>query len=118
MGFCEVLRMFVTCKKCKTKRTDRVLKFHIDYEGVEKWMNGEWQTKKDYIKKIRDECVEMLDYIPYNVIIEHVPGHATPEMRRKNPHLLHIYEGNDNADRLAKSKETINTFPDLVQLLN
>lgn len=65
----------------------RKIKIYHDYEGVAKWITGEWQAKmqvsKDYLKTYND-IKEMIE-----VQFEHVKGHSN------NPY-------NEKADQLAK----------------
>lgn len=78
--------------------------FYIDYEGVEKWMNGKWKCKKPYIRKIREKCLSYLSKINTKVTIQHVSAHSG-------------IIGNEKADKLAKSKDNIDTFQEMINLL-
>lgn len=60
--------------------------FH-DYEGVAKWVNGEWKAKKPETKKYRDAMTDLMKQIEIKFI--KVPAHAG----------VHF---NELADRLAK----------------
>ena len=50
--------------------------FYIDYEGVEKWMNGKWKCKKPYIRKIREKCITYLSKINTQVTKQYVKSHS------------------------------------------
>lgn len=76
---------------------DYTLLFKIDYEGVGKWMRGEWKCKEIYIKKIKAVCDALISKYNFNVQIEYVPGHSN------------VY-GNEMADKLAKNTESFSNF--------
>lgn len=61
--------------------------FH-DYEGVAKWVNGEWKAKKPETKKYRDAMADLMKRIEIKFV--KVPAHAG----------VHF---NELADRLAKN---------------
>ena len=71
---------------------------------LEKWMSGEWVCKKQYIKQIKETCMELIGKIGCRYIITYVPGHSG------------IY-GNDRADELAKSQIDRSDFNELIELL-
>ena len=96
-GFAEVLRYFVGVSGYS-------IHFHIDYEGVDNWMNGSWNCKKTYIKKIKEYCKEILTRIKCDVHIFHIDGHSGNK-------------GNDRADILAKSPDVHSNFQELIDLL-
>ena len=60
--------------------------FH-DYEGVAKWVNGEWKAKKPETKKYQDAMTDLMKRIEIKFV--KVPAHAG----------VHF---NELADRLAK----------------
>lgn len=60
--------------------------FH-DYEGVAKWVNGEWKAKKPETKKYQDAMADLMKRIEIKFV--KVPAHAG----------VHF---NELADRLAK----------------
>jgi len=95
VAFAEVLNRF---RKLQTKIK---ITFWIDYIGVSKWMSGEWKAKKDYIQKIKTRCKQHLEDISLNskseIEIKYVPGHQG-------------IKGNEMADKLAKSNQTIDDF--------
>ena len=95
LAFAETLKMLIG-KKLKRY----IFIFKIDYEGVQNWMNGNWKCKQIYIQKIKEKCDNYLSQIDAKIKIEHVPGHSN------------IY-GNEQADKLAKSKKTIDTLSEL-----
>ena len=100
-GYRELLRLIYESGKDAKKYTFLV---KMDYEGVEKWMNGSWQCKEDYIKKIKLSCDYYLSKLKCKVLLQHVSAHTN------------IY-GNDRADELAKSSLFRNTFPNLFEKL-
>ena len=65
--------------------TDIVIRY--DYEGVEKWITGEWTCRKKISQQYRDKMCELMKQI--GVTFEHVKAHKGNE-------------GNNHADRLAK----------------
>jgi len=89
-----------TLKLLRNVKNPYIFVFKIDYEGVGKWMNNEWKCKKPYIKKIKEKCEIYLKEIKGKVEIEHVKGHS------KN-------YGNEQADKLAKCRERIDTISEL-----
>jgi len=100
IGFAETLKML----KNKNFRNNYTFIFKIDYEGVEKWMNGNWKCKEIYIQKIKAQCVEYLSHINAKIKFEHVPGHSN------------VY-GNEKADKLAKCRENIDTLSSFLETL-
>ena len=99
IAFSEILKTFVNVKNSNIR-----LIFNCDYNGVEKWMTGEWKTNESYIRKIKETCVENMKLIPCQIEIRWVKGHS-------------CNKGNDNADRLAGDNLNYDTFPELIQLL-
>jgi ribonuclease HI len=67
-------------------------------------MEGGWQAKESYIKKIRDTSRERIQRLGFPVRIVHVKGHTG-------------VEGNEKADVLAGSTTAKNTFPLLMKTL-
>lgn len=51
--------------------------FFSDYEGVQKWLSGEWKAKLPYIIQIRDEILDILGRSPWAVEFKWVKGHQT-----------------------------------------
>jgi len=99
IAFAEVLDRIYSAK-CHAKYS---FVFYIDYQGVEAWMSGKWQCKEDYIRKIRDFCLERVDKMSNSISIEYVPSKSD--------------EGNLNADALAKSGKDSDNFIELFKLL-
>jgi len=91
IAFCEVLKMIYLLQSSLN------FVFKIDYNGIEKWMNGTWNCREKYIKKIKEKCDFYILNMKSKIKIEHVSGHSNNY-------------GNDQADILAKSKIEINTF--------
>lgn len=100
----EFVAFAETLKLLRSVKNNYVFVFKIDYEGVGKWMNNEWKCKKPYIKKIKEKCDAYLKEINGKVEIEHVKGHSK------------IY-GNEQADKLAKCREEIDTISELFNSL-
>lgn len=65
--------------------TDVIIRY--DYEGVEKWITGEWTCRKPISKQYRDKMYELMKRI--GITFEHVKAHSGDE-------------NNNRADRLAK----------------
>ena len=68
------------------KERKNITIFH-DYEGVAKWVNGEWKAKKPETKKYQDAMTDLMKRIEIKFV--KVPAHAG----------VHF---NELADRLAK----------------
>lgn len=78
--------------------------FKIDYVGVANWMEGTWRCKEPYIQKIKTICDAYIRKIKSKIVIEHVAGHSGNY-------------GNDQADKMAKCQEKINTLGFLLEKL-
>jgi len=100
----EFLAFVETLKLLRNVKNEYIFVFKIDYEGVRKWMNNEWKCKQPYIKKIKEKCDEYLKEIKSEIIFEDVKGHSK------------IY-GNEQADKLAKSRQKIDTLSELFNSL-
>lgn len=100
IAFAEVLRII---KNTHVPISHLTVNFHIDYIGINNWMNGTWKPKKEYIKTIKLESDKLISDMKLNYKIIHVPAHAG------------VY-GNEMADKLAKSGQDINTFNELFLL--
>lgn len=101
IGFAEVLHQL---SKVLTS-TSITLCFKIDYEGVKKWMSGEWKCKKTYIKKIKKKCDDIINKVGFNIEIDYVPAHSNDY-------------GNDKADELAKNEEIFSNFNEFKLKIN
>jgi ribonuclease HI len=99
VALAEVLKKFKGCKIPK----DTTLRFFSDYEGVQKWTNGEWKAKKPYIIKIRDFVQAAMKEIGCNFALIHVHGHTG-------------IVGNEKADKLAGLASSFSNFEKLVEL--
>jgi ribonuclease HI len=86
LAFAEILNILVPLSK--KPQNNIIIRFHIDYEGVGKWMNNEWQAKKDYIKKLKDNAQKLIKIIGYTIEIVHVKAHTG-------------VQGNELADQFA-----------------
>jgi len=78
--------------------------FRQDYEGVEKWMTGQWKAKESHIINLLDRAKEARNNIKGDISFEWVKGHSNNE-------------GNDRADRLAGGKDTGDNFSNLVEII-
>lgn len=97
IAFAETLHYFVG------QPVTLPITFYIDYVGVAAWMNGEWNAKEPYIISLRDTCCHLLEQISVPVTIKYVASKSDA--------------GNLAADRLAKSTEEVDTFPELIVAL-
>ena len=100
IAFTEVLKCF---REAQLPATISII-FYIDYVGVKHWIDGSWQTRKPYIKKILEFCLELIKKIGNSITIVHVPGHSGNL-------------GNDKADQLAGSLENFNEFDRLINAI-
>lgn len=107
IGFAEVLRILneACLKMNKNILSNKRLHFYIDYNGVAAWMAGSWQIEKPYIQKIKDACEYMLEDMKVDYVITHIKGHSG------------IF-GNEEADRMAKCKDSIDTFTELFEKIS
>ena len=97
LGYAEVLRYFIGVSGYS-------IHIHIDYEGIDNWMNGSWKCKESYIKTIKACCQNLLTRNDCDVKIFHIDGHSGNK-------------GNDEADLLAKSSIVQSNFHELIALL-
>lgn len=76
--FAEMVAVYKAIQKFSSifKPGDLVI-FKEDYEGVRKWINGEWKAKLPYIIKIRDEIKSLLKSSPWKSEFEWVKGHQS-----------------------------------------
>lgn len=65
---------------------DLVLELYYDYDGIEKWVTGEWRANRAETQFYRNRMREIMDKLP--IRFHHVKGHSGSF-------------GNDAADRLA-----------------
>jgi len=73
---------------------------YSDYNGVQKWINGEWKITKPYIQDITNEIHRLMKIHKKNNVnfdYKWIKGHSNDKM-------------NDIADTLARKKSGENTF--------
>ena len=70
-----------------------ILRFHIDYIGIGKWVRNEWKANKDYIRKLRDFALDAIVSVGCVIDIVHVKGHCG-------------IKGNELADQFAFAGRT------------
>lgn len=99
IALAEILKKFKECRIPK----DMTLRFFSDYEGVQKWTNGEWKAKKPYIIKIRDFVLATMTQIGCKFELVHVHGHTG-------------VTGNEIADKLAGTFSSFGNFDELTKL--
>jgi ribonuclease HI len=102
IALAEILR---TLRQIDANVSNIHFNFYIDYIGIGHWLDGSWKAKKTYIKKIKDECLDHIRYLNIKYTIFHVPSHTG-------------VIGNEMADYLAKSGQTLNTFHELFLILS
>jgi ribonuclease H-related protein len=93
IAFGEVLRI-LNKNEDEAAQFD-LITFHIDYVGVKNWMSGDWNTKEEHIKSIKERCILLIGKL--NIEIKWVRGHSG------------VY-GNEMADKMASSLEEMDTF--------
>ncbi len=79
------------------------LVIYSDYEGVQKWVSGEWKVKQPYIKDLVDQAKALIAQIEKNggsVQLKWVRGHSG-------------VKGNEKVDAVAKDRNVYNTIPEL-----
>ena len=64
---------------------------YYDYEGIAKWLTGEWKCKNKYAQMYREYIIDLFKQMPKeaSVVFKKVPAHAG-------------VEGNEFVDRIAK----------------
>jgi len=102
IALAEILR---TLRRVDARVNNIRFVFYIDYIGIGHWLDGSWKAKKTYIRNIRDECLDHIRELRINYSIVHVPSHTG-------------VLGNEIADHLAKSGQTLNTFHELFLILS
>lgn len=75
--------------KFATKLGLKCLTLFYDYDGISKWVSGEWRCKNKYTKEYRDTVIKLLLKTGMCITFTHVKGHSG-------------IPGNEEADRLAK----------------
>ena len=97
IAFAEVLRHLSRSSSPSNDFNGKKLIFIIDYEGVKKWMNGEWKTKQPYIRSIKAYCDRLIAINGFVIDIQDVDSHSNNY-------------GNDMADALAKDRDVYSNF--------
>ena len=72
--------------------------FKEDYEGVKKWLSGEWKARLPYIIQIRDEILDILGRSPWSVEFRWVKGHQPKSVLSPDAYW------NGEVDKLAKGQ--------------
>lgn len=103
-AFTEALKRIYLSEKTGKDLSEYTFLFKIDYEGVGKWMSGQWKCKEEYIRKIKEKADFYVSHIKAKIEIEYVPAHSGDY-------------GNDEADKLAKSNQCFDTFSELFNFL-
>ncbi|CAG7581598.1 MAG: putative Ribonuclease HI [uncultured marine phage] len=87
------------------RNTDLNIEVLADYQGVQKWISGEWKAKKVYIKDMTRRIHGLINQINENggsVKLTWVKGHSGDY-------------GNDQADLVAKDRKVYNEIPSLLE---
>jgi ribonuclease HI len=95
----ELMAVAYTLKKFENTNID--LTIYSDYNGVQKWIKGEWKAKKPYIKYFVSMVHKSLETIDGNVNFEWIPGHSG-------------VLGNEKADVLAKDRNVYENFSEFI----
>ena len=99
IAFVEVLKLL------KNTHANHHLKFHIDYNGIEKWTTGAWKAKEPHIRAVLDEYKRLITVMKCKVSVHWVRAHSG------------IY-GNESADKQAGMYSTDTTqFQELARVL-
>lgn len=95
--FAEMVAIYEALKQFSGifKRGDKII-FKQDYEGCGKWLSGEWKAKLPYIRKIKEEILDILNRSPWNVSFEWVKGHQSESIFSQDAYW------NNVVDKLAK----------------
>lgn len=73
--------------------------FYSDYEGVQKWLSGEWKAKLPYIKQITEEIQDILGRSKFTVEFKWVKGHQPKSVMSPEAYW------NGEVDKLAKGQK-------------
>ncbi len=81
------------------------LVIHSDYQGVQKWISGEWKVKQPYIEDFVNQAKDLIAQIEKNggsVQLKWVRGHSG-------------VKGNEMVDAVAKDRNVYNNISELFQ---
>lgn len=103
LALAEVLWNFIN-----VKATNLTLLFVADYIGVKCWTDGSWKAEVDYVIKIRNVVLKIINYLSEKQIkvkIKHVKGHS-------------LIFGNELSDIYAKNPNFFSNIPELVRQIS
>ena len=80
----ELQAVLEAVKAAETACADLVV--YYDYEGIEKWVTGEWKAKKEFTRKYRDAVLRSSVKVEFHKVAAHTG-----------------VEYNERADKLAKA---------------
>lgn len=94
----EMMAVLVALEEFKdTFKAGDKIKLMADYEGVKYWLEGKWQAKKDYIRKLKEEILSEIKSQNLDIEFVWVKGH-----QRKTGEVSNEAYWNSEVDKLAK----------------